>query len=169
MMIIHIIGGICSGKTSVIEKLREEFPDILTLMIDEERMVDISKSEETIFRKIESSQSDVIVMETSGLNYLVNNYLVNKYLDNKNVVTIKLIVNHDELKKRVLKRQTDENYQRKYFWGNKDFEDIVNFNDSVYHHTQSDVEIDTSFNSEEEIYYMIKNIIVNKKQCKTNL
>ena len=84
MMIIHIIGGICSGKTSVIEKLREEFPDILTLMIDEERMVDISKSEETIFRKIESSQSDVIVMETSGLNYLVN-----KYLDNKNVVTIK--------------------------------------------------------------------------------
>ena len=134
MMIIHIIGGICSGKTSVIEKLREEFPDILTLMIDEERMVDISKSEETIFRKIESSQSDVIVMETSGLNYLVN-----KYLDNKNVVTIKLIVNHDELKKRVLKRQTDENYQRKYFWGNKDFEDIVNFNDSVYHHTQSDV------------------------------
>ena len=103
-------------------------------------------------------------METSGLNYLVN-----KYLDNKNVVTIKLIVNHDELKKRVLKRQTDENYQRKYFWGNKDFEDIVNFNDSVYHHTQSDVEIDTSFNSEEEIYYMIKNIIVNKKQCKTNL
>ena len=163
-MIIHIIGGICSGKTSVIEKLREEFPDILTLMIDEERMVDISKSEETIFRKIESSQSDVIVMETSGLNYLVN-----KYLDNKNVVTIKLIVNHDELKKRVLKRQTDENYQRKYFWGNKDFEDIVNFNDSVYHHTQSDVEIDTSFNSEEEIYYMIKNIIVNKKQCKTNL
>jgi|GEM_PF-1089565 hypothetical protein len=164
MMIIHIIGGICSGKTSVIEKLREEFPDILTLMIDEERMVDISKSEETIFRKIESSQSDVIVMETSGLNYLVN-----KYLDNKNVVTIKLIVNHDELKKRVLKRQTDENYQRKYFWGNKDFEDIVNFNDSVYHHTQSDVEIDTSFNSEEEIYYMIKNIIVNKKQCKTNL
>ena len=164
MIIIHIIGGICSGKTSVIEKLREEFPDILTLMIDEERMVDISKSEETIFRKIESSQSDVIVMETSGLNYLVN-----KYLDNKNVVTIKLIVNHDELKKRVLKRQTDENYQRKYFWGNKDFEDIVNFNDSVYHHTQSDVEIDTSFNSEEEIYYMIKNIIVNKKQCKTNL
>jgi hypothetical protein len=164
MMIIHIIGGICSGKTSVIEKLREEFPDILTLMIDEERMVDISKSEETIFRKIESSQSDVIIMETSGLNYLVN-----KYLDNKNVVTIKLIVNHDELKKRVLKRQTDENYQRKYFWGNKDFEDIVNFNDSVYHHTQSDVEIDTSFNSEEEIYYMIKNIIVNKKQCKTNL
>ena len=164
MMIIHIIGGICSGKTSVIEKLREEFPDILTLMIDEERMVDISKSEETIFRKIESSQSDVIVMETSGLNYLVN-----KYLDNKNVVTIKLIVNHDELKKRVLKRQTDENYQRKYFWGNKDFEDIVNFNDGVYHHTQSDVEIDTSFNSEEEIYYMIKNIIVNKKQCKTNL
>ena len=164
MMIIHIIGGICSGKTSVIEKLREEFPDILTLMIDEERMVDISKSEETIFRKIESSQSDVIVMETSGLNYLVN-----KYLDNKNVVTIKLIVNHDELKKRVLKRQTDEDYQRKYFWGNKDFEDIVNFNDSVYHHTQSDVEIDTSFNSEEEIYYMIKNIIVNKKQCKTNL
>jgi hypothetical protein len=164
MMIIHIIGGICSGKTSVIEKLREEFPDILTLMIDEERMVDISKSEETIFRKIESSQSDVIVMETSGLNYLVN-----KYLDNKNVVTIKLIVNHNELKKRVLKRQTDENYQRKYFWGNKDFEDIVNFNDSVYHHTQSDVEIDTSFNSEEEIYYMIKNIIVNKKQCKTNL
>ena len=164
MMIIHIIGGICSGKTSVIEKLREEFPDILTLMIDEERMVDISKSEETIFRKIESSQSDVIVMETSGLNYLVN-----KYLDNKNVVTIKLIVNHDELKKRVLKRQTDENYQRKYFWGNKDFEDMVNFNDSVYHHTQSDVEIDTSFNSEEEIYYMIKNIIVNKKQCKTNL
>ena len=164
MMIIHIIGGICSGKTSVIEKLREEFPDILTLMIDEERMVDISKSEETIFRKIESSQSDVIVMETSGLNYLVN-----KYLDNKNVVTIKLIVNHDELKKRVLKRQTDENYQRKYFWGNNDFEDIVNFNDSVYHHTQSDVEIDTSFNSEEEIYYMIKNIIVNKKQCKTNL
>ena len=164
MMIIHIIGGICSGKTSVIEKLREEFPDILTLMIDEERMVDISKSEETIFRKIESSQSDVIVMETSGLNYLVN-----KYLDNKNVVTIKLIVNHDELKKRVLKRQTDENYQRKYFWGNKDFEDIVNFNDSVYHHTQSDVEIDTSFNSEEEIYYMITNIIVNKKQCKTNL
>ena len=164
MMIIHIIGGICSGKTSVIEKLREEFPDILTLMIDEERMVDISKSEETIFRKIESSQSDVIVMETSGLNYLVN-----KYLDNKNVVTIKLIVNHDELKKRVLKRQTDENYQRKYFWGNKDFEDIVNFNDSVYHHTQSDVEIDTSFNSEEEIYYMIKKIIVNKKQCKTNL
>ena len=164
MMIIHIIGGICSGKTSVIEKLREEFPDILTLMIDEERMVDISKSEETIFRKIESSQSDVIVMETSGLNYLVN-----KYLDNKNVVTIKLIVNHDELKKRVLKKQTDENYQRKYFWGNKDFEDIVNFNDSVYHHTQSDVEIDTSFNSEEEIYYMIKNIIVNKKQCKTNL
>ena len=164
MMIIHIIGGICSGKTSVIEKLREEFPDILTLMIDEERMVDISKSEETIFRKIESSQSDVIVMETSGLNYLVN-----KYLDNKNVVTIKLIVNHDELKKRVLKRKTDENYQRKYFWGNKDFEDMVNFNDSVYHHTQSDVEIDTSFNSEEEIYYMIKNIIVNKKQCKTNL
>ena len=164
MMIIHIIGGICSGKTSVIEKLREEFPDIPTLMIDEERMVDISKSEETIFRKIESSQSDVIVMETSGLNYLVN-----KYLDNKNVVTIKLIVNHDELKKRVLKRQTDENYQRKYFWGNKDFEDIVNFNDSVYHHTQSDVEIDTSFNSEEEIYYMIKNIIVNKKQCRTNL
>ena len=164
MMIIHIIGGICSGKTSVIEKLREEFPDILTLMIDEERMVDISKSEETIFRKIESSQSDVVVLETSGLNYLVN-----KYLDNKNVVTIKLIVNHDELKKRVLKRQTDENYQRKYFWGNKDFEDIVNFNDSVYHHTQSDVEIDTSFNSEEEIYYMIKNIIVNKKQCKTNL
>ena len=164
MMIIHIIGGICSGKTSVIEKLREEFPDILTLMIDEERMVDISKSEETIFRKIESSQSDVIVMETSGLNYLVN-----KYLDNKNVVTIKLIVNHDELKKRVLKRQTDENYQRKYFWGNKDFEDIVNFNDSVYHHTQSDVEIDTSFNSEEEIYYMIKNIIVNKKQCRINL
>ena len=164
MIIIHIIGGICSGKTSVIEKLREEFPDILTLMIDEERMVDISKSEETIFRKIESSQSDVIVMETSGLNYLVN-----KYLDNKNVVTIKLIVNHDELKKRVLKRQTDENYQRKYFWGNKDFEDIVNFNDSVYHHTQSDVEIDTSFNSEEEIYYMIKNIIVNKKQCRTNL
>ena len=164
MMIIHIIGGICSGKTSVIEKLREEFPDILTLMIDEERMVDISKSEETIFRKIESSQSDVIVLETSGLNYLVN-----KYLDNKNVVTIKLIVNHDELKKRVLKRQTDENYQRKYFWGNKDFEDIVNFNDSVYHHTQSDVEIDTSFNSEEEIYYMIKNIIVNKKQCRTNL
>ena len=164
MMIIHIIGGICSGKTSVIEKLREEFPDILTLMIDEERMVDISKSEETIFRKIESSQSDVIVMETSGLNYLVN-----KYLDNKNVVTIKLIVNHDELKKRVLKRQTDENYHRKYFWGNKDFEDIVNFNDSVYHHTQSDVEIDTSFNSEEEIYYMIKNIIVNKKQCRTNL
>lgn len=164
MMIIHIIGGICSGKTSVIEKLREEFPDILTLMIDEERMVDISKSEETIFRKIESSQSDVIVMETSGLNYLVN-----KYLDNKNVVTIKLIVNHDELKKRVLKRQTDENYQRKYFWGNKDFEDIVNFNDSVYHHTQSDAEIDTSFNSEEEIYYMIKNIIVNKKQCRTNL
>ena len=164
MMIIHIIGGICSGKTSVIEKLREEFPDILTLMIDEERMVDISKSEETIFRKIESSQSDVIIMETSGLNYLVN-----KYLDNKNVVTIKLIVNHDELKKRVLKRQTDENYQRKYFWGNKDFEDIVNFNDSVYHHTQSDVEIDTSFNSEEEIYCMIKNIIVNKKQCKTNL
>ena len=164
MMIIHIIGGICSGKTSVIEKLREEFPDILTLMIDEERMVDISKSEETIFRKIESSQSDVIVMETSGLNYLVN-----KYLDNKNVVTIKLIVNHDELKKRVLKRKTDENYQRKYFWGNKDFEDIVNFNDSVYHHTQSDVEIDTSFNSEEEIYCMIKNIIVNKKQCKTNL
>ena len=164
MMIIHIIGGICSGKTSVIEKLREEFPDILTLMIDEERMVDISKSEETIFRKIESSQSDVIVMETSGLNYLVN-----KYLDNKNVVTIKLIVNHDELKKRFLKRQTDENYQRKYFWGNKDFEDIVNFNDSVYHHTQSDVEIDTSFNSEEEIYYMIKNIIVNKKQCRTNL
>ena len=164
MMIIHIIGGICSGKTSVIEKLREKFPDILTLMIDEERMVDISKSEETIFRKIESSQSDVIVMETSGLNYLVN-----KYLDNKNVVTIKLIVNHNELKKRVLKRQTDENYQRKYFWGNKDFEDIVNFNDSVYHHTQSDVEIDTSFNSEEEIYYMIKNIIVNKKQCKTNL
>ena len=164
MMIIHIIGGICSGKTSVIEKLREEFPDILTLMIDEERMVDISKSEETIFRKIESSQSDVIVMETSGLNYLVN-----KYLDNKNVVTIKLIVNHDELKKRVLKRQTDENYQRKYFWGNKDFEDIVNFNDSVYHHTQSDVEIDTSFNSEEEIYYMIKNILVNKKQCRTNL
>lgn len=164
MMIIHIIGGICSGKTSVIEKLREEFPDILTLMIDEERMVDISKSEETIFRKIESSQSDVIVMETSGLNYLVN-----KYLDNKNVVTIKLIVNHDELKKRVLKRQTDENYQRKYFWGNKDFEDIVNFNDSVYHHTQSDVEIDTSFNSEEEIYCMIKNIIVNKKQCRTNL
>ena len=163
-MIIHIIGGICSGKTSVIEKLREEFPDILTLMIDEERMVDISKSEETIFRKIESSQSDVIVMETSGLNYLVN-----KYLDNKNVVTIKLIVNHDELKKRVLKRQTDENYQRKYFWGNKDFEDIVNFNDSVYHHTQSDVEIDTSFNSEEEIYCMIKNIIVNKKQCRTNL
>ena len=164
MVIIHIIGGICSGKTSVIEKLREEFPDILTLMIDEERMVDISKSEETIFRKIESSQSDVIVLETSGLNYLVN-----KYLDNKNVVTIKLIVNHDELKKRVLKRQTDENYQRKYFWGNKDFEDIVNFNDSVYHHTQSDVEIDTSFNSEEEIYYMIKNIIVNKKQCRTNL
>ena len=164
MMIIHIIGGICSGKTSVIEKLREEFPDILTLMIDEERMVDISKSEETIFRKIESSQSDVIVMETSGLNYLVN-----KYLDNKNVVTIKLIVNHDELKKRVLKRKTDENYQRKYFWGNKDFEDIVNFNDSVYHHTQSDVEIDTSFNSEEEIYCMIKNIIVNKKQCRTNL
>ena len=164
MMIIHIIGGICSGKTSVIEKLREEFPDILTLMIDEERMVDISKSEETIFRKIESSQSDVIVLETSGLNYLVN-----KYLDNKNVVTIKLIVNHDELKKRVLKRQADENYQRKYFWGNKDFEDIVNFNDSVYHHTQSDVEIDTSFNSEEEIYYMIKNIIVNKKQCRTNL
>ena len=164
MMIIHIIGGICSGKTSVIEKLREEFPDILTLMIDEERMVDISKSEETIFRKIESSQSDVIVLETSGLNYLVN-----KYLDNKNVVTIKLIVNHDELKKRVLKRQTDENYQRKYFWGNKDFEDIVNFNDSVYHHTQSDVEIDTSLNSEEEIYYMIKNIIVNKKQCRTNL
>lgn len=164
MMIIHIIGGICSGKTSVIEKLREEFPDILTLMIDEERMVDISKSEETIFRKIESSQSDVIVLETSGLNYLVN-----KYLDNKNVVTIKLIVNHDELKKRVLKRQTDENYQRKYFWGNKDFEDIVNFNDSVYHHTQSDVEIDTSFNSEEEIYYMVKNIIVNKKQCRTNL
>ena len=164
MMIIHIIGGICSGKTSVIEKLREEFPDILTLMIDEERMVDISKSEETIFRKIESSQSDVVVLETSGLNYLVN-----KYLDNKNVVTIKLIVNHDELKKRVLKRQTDENYQRKYFWGNKDFEDIVNFNDSVYHHTHSDVEIDTSFNSEEEIYYMIKNIIVNKKQCKTNL
>ena len=164
MMIIHIIGGICSGKTSVIEKLREEFPDILTLMIDEERMVDISKAEETIFRKIESSQSDVIVMETSGLNYLVN-----KYLDNKNVVTIKLIVNHDELKKRVLKRQTDENYQRKYFWGNKDFEDIVNFNDSVYHHTQSDVEIDTSFNSEEEIYYMIKNIIVNKKQCRINL
>ena len=164
MMIIHIIGGICSGKTSVIEKLREEFPDILTLMIDEERMVDISKSEETIFRKIESSQSDVIVLETSGLNYLVN-----KYLDNKNVVTIKLIVNHDELKKRVLKRQTDENYQRKYFWGNKDFEEIVNFNDSVYHHTQSDVEIDTSFNSEEEIYYMIKNIIVNKKQCRTNL
>ena len=164
MMIIHIIGGICSGKTSVIEKLREEFPDILTLMIDEERMVDISKSEETIFRKIESSQSDVIVMETSGLNYLVN-----KYLDNKNVVTIKLIVNHDELKKRVLKRQTDENYQRKYFWGNKDFEDMVNFNDSVYHHTQSDVEIDTSFNSEEEIYCMIKNIIVNKKQCRTNL
>ena len=164
MMIIHIIGCICSGKTSVIEKLREEFPDILTLMIDEERMVDISKSEETIFRKIESSQSDVIVMETSGLNYLVN-----KYLDNKNVVTIKLIVNHDELKKRVLKRQTDENYQRKYFWGNKDFEDIVNFNDSVYHHTQSDVEIDTSFNSEEEIYCMIKNIIVNKKQCRTNL
>ena len=164
MMIIHIIGGICSGKTSVIEKLREKFPDILTLMIDEERMVDISKSEETIFRKIDSSQSDVIVMETSGLNYLVN-----KYLDNKNVVTIKLIVNHNELKKRVLKRQTDENYQRKYFWGNKDFEDIVNFNDSVYHHTQSDVEIDTSFNSEEEIYYMIKNIIVNKKQCKTNL
>ena len=164
MMIIHIIGGICSGKTSVIEKLREEFPDILTLMIDEERMVDISKSEETIFRKIESSQSDVIVLETSGLNYLIN-----KYLDNKNVVTIKLIVNHDELKKRVLKRKTDENYQRKYFWGNKDFEDIVNFNDSVYHHTQSDVEIDTSFNSEEEIYYMIKNIIVNKKQCRTNL
>lgn len=164
MMIIHIIGGICSGKTSVIEKLREEFPDILTLMIDEERMVDISKSEETIFRKIESSQSDVVVLETSGLNYLVN-----KYLDNKNVVTIKLIVNHDELKKRVLKRQTDENYQRKYFWGNKDFEDIVNFNDSVYHHTQSDVEIDTSFNSEEEIYCMIKNIIVNKKQCRTNL
>lgn len=164
MMIIHIIGGICSGKTSVIEKLREEFPDILTLMIDEERMVDISKAEETIFRKIESSQSDVIVMETSGLNYLVN-----KYLDNKNVVTIKLIVNHDELKKRVLKRQIDENYQRKYFWGNKDFEDIVNFNDSVYHHTQSDVEIDTSFNSEEEIYYMIKNIIVNKKQCRINL
>ena len=164
MMIIHIIGGICSGKTSVIEKLREEFPDILTLMIDEERMVDISKSEETIFRKIESSQSDVIVMETSGLNYLVN-----KYLDNKNVVTIKLIVNHDELKKRVLKRKTDENYQRKYFWGNKDFEDMVNFNDSVYHHTQSDVEIDTSFNSEEEIYCMIKNIIVNKKQCRTNL
>ena len=164
MMIIHIIGGICSGKTSVIEKLREEFPDIHTLMIGEERMVDISKSEETIFRKIESSQSDVIVMETSGLNYLVN-----KYLDNKNVVTIKLIVNHDELKKRVLKRQTDENYQRKYFWGNKDFEDIVNFNDSVYHHTQSDVEIDTSFNSEEEIYCMIKNIIVNKKQCRTNL
>lgn len=164
MIIIHIIGGICSGKTSVIEKLREEFPDVLTLMIDEERMVDISKSEETIFRKIESSQSDIIVMETSGLNSLVN-----KYLDNKNVVTIKLIVNHDELKKRVLKRQTDENYQRKYFWGNKDFEDIVNFNDSVYHHTQSDVEIDTSFNSEEEIYYMIKNIIVNKKQCKTNL
>ena len=164
MMIIHIIGGICSGKTSVIEKLREEFPDILTLMIDEERMVDISKSEETIFRKIESSQSDVIVMETSGLNYLVN-----KYLDNKNVVTIKLIVNHDELKKRVLKRKTDENYQRKYFWGNKDFEDIVNFNDSVYHHTQSDVDIDTSFNSEEEIYCMIKNIIVNKKQCRTNL
>ena len=164
MMIIHIIGGICSGKTSVIEKLREEFPDILTLMIDEERMVDISKSEETIFRKIESSQSDVIVMETSGLNYLVN-----KYLDNKNVVTIKLIVNHDELKKRVLKRQTDEIDHRKYCWGNKDFEDIVNFNDSVYHHTQSDVEIDTSFNSEEEIYYMIKNIIVNKKQCKTNL
>lgn len=164
MMIIHIIGGICSGKTSVIEKLREEFPDILTLMIDEERMVDISKSEETIFRKIESSQSDVIVLETSGLNYLVN-----KYLDNKNVVTIKLIVNHDELKKRVLKRKTDENYQRKYFWGNKDFEDIVNFNDSVYHHTQSDVEIDTSFNSEEEIYCMIKNIIVNKKQCRTNL
>ena len=164
MMIIHIIGGICSGKTSVIEKLREEFPDILTLMIDEERMVDISKSEETIFRKIESSQSDVIVLETSGLNYLVN-----KYLDNKNVVTIKLIVNHDELKKRVLKRQTDENYQRKYFWGNKDFEDIVNFNDSVYHHTQSDVEIDTSFNSEEEIYCMIKNIIVNKKQCRINL
>ena len=163
-MIIHIIGGICSGKTSVIEKLREEFPDILTLMIDEERMVDISKSEETIFRKIESSQSDVIVFETSGLNYLVN-----KYLDDKNVVTIKLIVNHDELKKRVLKRQTDENYQRKYFWGNKDFEDIVNFNDSVYHHTQSDVEIDTSFNSEEEIYCMIKNIIVNKKQCRTNL
>lgn len=163
-MIIHIIGGICSGKTSVIEKLREEFPDILTLMIDEERMVDISKSEETIFRKIESSQSDVIVLETSGLNYLVN-----KYLDDKNVVTIKLIVNHDELKKRVLKRQTDENYQRKYFWGNKDFEDIVNFNDSVYHHTQSDVEIDTSFNSEEEIYCMIKNIIVNKKQCRTNL
>ena len=164
MMIIHIIGGICSGKTSVIEKLREEFPDILTLMIDEERMVDISKSEETIFRKIESSQSDVIVLETSGLNYLIN-----KYLDNKNVVTIKLIVNHDELKKRVLKRKTDENYQRKYFWGNKDFEDIVNFNDSVYHHTQSDVEIDTSFNSEEEIYCMIKNIIVNKKQCRTNL
>ena len=164
MVIIHIIGGICSGKTSVIEKLREEFPDILTLMIDEERMVDISKSEETIFRKIESSQSDVIVLETSGLNYLIN-----KYLDNKNVVTIKLIVNHDELKKRVLKRQTDENYQRKYFWGNKDFEDIVNFNDSVYHHTQSDVEIDTSFNSEEEIYCMIKNIIVNKKQCRTNL
>ena len=164
MVIIHIIGGICSGKTSVIEKLREEFPDILTLMIDEERMVDISKSEETIFRKIESSQSDVVVLETSGLNYMVN-----KYLDNKNVVTIKLIVNHDELKKRVLKRQTDENYQRKYFWGNKDFEDIVNFNDSVYHHTQSDVEIDTSFNSEEEIYYMIKNIIVNKKQCRTNL
>lgn len=164
MMIIHIIGGICSGKTSVIEKLREEFPDILTLMIDEERMVDISKSEETIFRKIESSQSDVIVLETSGLNYLVN-----KYLDNKNVVTIKLIVNHDELKKRVLKRKTDENYQRKYFWGNKDFEDIVNFNDSVYHHTQSDVEIDTSFNSEEEIYCMIKNIIVNKKQCRINL
>lgn len=164
MMIIHIIGGICSGKTSVIEKLREEFPDFLTLMIDEERMVDISKSEETIFRKIESNQSDVIVLETSGLNYLVN-----KYLDNKNVVTIKLIVNHDELKKRVLKRKTDENYQRKYFWGNKDFEDIVNFNDSVYHHTQSDVEIDTSFNSEEEIYYMIKNIIVNKKQCRTNL
>ena len=164
MMIIHIIGGICSGKTSVIEKLREEFPDILTLMIDEERMVDISKSEETIFRKIESSQSDVVVLETSGLNYLVN-----KYLDNKNVVTIKLIVNHDELKKRVLKRQTDENYQRKYFWGNKDFEDIVNFNDSVYHHTQSDVEIDTSFNSEEEIYCMIKNIIVNKKQCRINL
>lgn len=164
MMIIHIIGGICSGKTSVIEKLREEFPDILTLMIDEERMVDISKSEETIFRKIESSQSDVIVLETSGLNYLVN-----KYLDNKNVVTIKLIVNHDELKKRVLKRKTDENYQRKYFWGNKDFEDMVNFNDSVYHHTQSDVEIDTSFNSEEEIYCMIKNIIVNKKQCRTNL
>ena len=146
MKIYHIIGGICTGKSTLLRHLKKEIPNSVSISIDIVRKKNPANPEKQMISKITKKMffCDYLFIETSG-----SNRMINAFLKPLKPVTIKLCASQAEIRKRLIERFNDPYYAEKNYWNVKSLKEVVAFNNRISV-IQSDFEINTEAKSETE-------------------